>query len=244
MNILISGGTSGVGKAVAKSFAVEDNNITLLGRNEERAKQAVNDLKDLTGNQNIDYLLGDLAVESENKKVAEEYAQNHDVLDILVNSAGVMPRTAQDNITKNIQSHYWLTHNLVSLLKKSDNPNVFLITGASQIVKYGPINEWQFNALFKGIWLLTHKTLLVTLMANELAADDIKVNAVFPGEVKSELMKWTQKATNEDVVAIKNIMDSKTSVTGQFFNNYGQLISLNERKYSLKNARKALKRYL
>lgn len=157
MNILISGGTSGVGKAVAKSFAFEDNNITLLGRNEDRSKQAVNDLKDLTGNQNIDYLLGDLAVESENKKVAEEYAQNHDVLDVLVNSAGVIPKTAQDNIAKNIQSHYWLTHNLVSLLKKSANPNVFLITGASQVVKYGPINEWQFNALFKGIWLLTIK---------------------------------------------------------------------------------------
>ncbi|WP_353989975.1 SDR family NAD(P)-dependent oxidoreductase [Pediococcus argentinicus] len=73
MNILISGGTSGVGKAVAKSFAFEDNNITLLGRNEDRSKQAVNDLKDLTGNQNIDYLLGDLAVESENKKVYDRF---------------------------------------------------------------------------------------------------------------------------------------------------------------------------
>ena len=81
-------------------------------------------------------------------------------------------------------------------------------------------------------------------MANELSAGHINVNAVFPGEVKSDLMKWTQKATNEDVVAIKNIMDSKTSVSGQFFDNFGQLILLNERKYSVENAIKALKSYL
>lgn len=39
--VLISGGTSGVGKAIAKSFAFNKATVIIIGRNEQRAKAAV-----------------------------------------------------------------------------------------------------------------------------------------------------------------------------------------------------------
>ncbi|HAT55834.1 MAG TPA: dehydrogenase [Lactobacillus sp.] len=244
--VLITGGTSGVGLAIAKSFAEIPTEIVLVGRNRARAIAAVQEIQSLSPSSDVSYLLGDLADPTENKRLATTFMTTHSRLDILFNSAGNIPKTASNNIALNLQSHYWLTHNLASTLEKSDDPRVFIITGMPLAIQLGPVYEHQFNLVDRGLWLLTHKTLLVTILAHELKSWHIKVNALFPGGVQSDLLPWTKNLGNTEVaIASKLATQSRyQTITGQFFDDKGNLVRLNNRKYGLKRAKSVLKRYL
>ena|GEM_PF-812213 len=244
--ILISGGTSGVGKAIARSFAQKGYNVTIIGRNVAKAQNAVQELQRSSGNSEISYLIGDLADQTQNNAIAELYRSNHSTLDILVNSAGSMPESAEENINTNLRSHYWLTKNLAPALAATDHAHVFIMTGFPQAIKFGPISEAQRTKVDRGLWLLTHKTLLVSLLADELSHDGINVNALFPGEVKSNLMKWTQNVQNESVPAVERVIESPelSAVTGGFFDDRGAIVKLSSRKYNSTKAKKILSCYL
>lgn len=244
--VLISGGTSGVGKAIAKSFAFNKATVIIIGRNEQRAKAAVNEIQTMTHHKNVSYLLGDLTDPQQNQAIATAFREQHDHLDVLVNSAGNIPQTKTSNINLNLRSHYWLTHNLENELAASDDARIFIITGIPLAIKIGPIYERQKNLLDRGLCLLTHKTLLVNLLADELQPKSIKVNALFPGGVKSDLLPWTKNLTNESVPIAEIIAsaDKYQHTTGQFFDDQGKIVKLNHRKYNAKRARKVLGRYL
>ncbi|GEK28254.1 SDR family NAD(P)-dependent oxidoreductase [Furfurilactobacillus siliginis] len=247
LTVLISGGTSGVGKAIAKSFAQRNADVTLIGRNVARAQQAVTELQQLTGNPNISYLIGDLADKRANQKLADEFKLTHAHLDVLVNSAGSIPKTATENINLNLRSHYWLTHNLVDLLSAAPTmAHVFIITGMPLAIYLGPIYERQNTLLDRGLWLLTHKTLLVRLLADQLSSHHVAVNALFPGGVQSNLSSWNQSVSNNEVLAAARVVTDPQlqTITGGFFSDKARSISLNHRKYSVARAKKILTPYL
>ena len=85
--ILITGGTSGVGLAIAKSFANIPSEIVIVGRDNTKAIQAVNGIMATSPEAKVSYLLGDLANPSDNKRIATTFMATHSHLDILFNSA-------------------------------------------------------------------------------------------------------------------------------------------------------------
>lgn len=245
-NVLITGGTSGVGKAIAKSFVEAGDNVIIVGRNKAKAISACNEIGENSESGQVDYVLGDLSDSRENEAVAQAVERRFSQLDILVHSAGVMPKTKSENIKINLRSHYLLTINLEQLLKKSKDARIYLITGAPTAVRLGMITENQSTELLRGLWLLTHKTLLVSLLADEFKSSGITVNAVFPGEVKSDLMEWTRNASNTRVFVVKKLTDRPKNIndTAKFFDNLGNEIVLNHHKYSVERAKRVLQPYL
>lgn len=245
--VLISGGTSGVGKAIARSFARNGADITLIGRNQQRAKQAVAELQQSTGNPHISYLTGDLADKADNQRLANQFKQTHTKLDVLVHSAGNIPKTAAENINLNLRSHYWLTHNLIGLLSAADvQAHVFIVTGMPLAIQLAPIYEQQRTLFDRGLWLLTHKTLLVRLLADQLQSKNIIVNALFPGGVQSNLSSWNKTVSNTEVTAVYRIVTTPQlqSITGSFFTDNATLVHLSHRKYNAARAKKILQHYL
>ncbi|MBT7996622.1 MAG: SDR family NAD(P)-dependent oxidoreductase, partial [Bacteroidetes bacterium] len=86
--ILITGSTSGIGRASAKELAKMGANIVLVSRNEEKLKTQVEELKKATNNESIDYIQGDLSSLADIRKVAEIYRNRYTELDVLLNNAG------------------------------------------------------------------------------------------------------------------------------------------------------------
>lgn len=80
--IFISGGSAGIGLAIAKKLNAEGNKIIINGRNEERLQNA---LKELDGAAAIQ---GDLSVEADRLRIAEELKTNHPNVNIIINNAG------------------------------------------------------------------------------------------------------------------------------------------------------------
>src|SRR5438270_5072348 len=88
--VLITGGTSGIGKATATALASMGANVVVTGRDEERGRKAISHIQAESGNDKVELMLADLAVQWEVRHLAKRFEERHDRLDVLINNAGVI----------------------------------------------------------------------------------------------------------------------------------------------------------
>lgn len=80
--VFISGGSAGIGLAIAKKLSAAGNKVIINGRNEERLQNALTQLDNALAIQ------GDLSVEAERVRIAKQLKENHPDLNIIINNAG------------------------------------------------------------------------------------------------------------------------------------------------------------
>lgn len=80
--VFISGGSAGIGLAIAKKLSTEGNKIIINGRNQERLQGALQQLENAVAIQ------GDLSIETDRVRIAEELKTNHPEINIIINNAG------------------------------------------------------------------------------------------------------------------------------------------------------------
>jgi len=88
--VVITGGSSGIGKALAEKFGGAGSKVLITGRNKQGLDITVNELR----NRNIDIhgFQGDVSNEHDNKAMAEEAVRLFGTIDILINNAGISMR--------------------------------------------------------------------------------------------------------------------------------------------------------
>lgn len=88
--VIITGGSSGIGKAMAEKFGREGSKILITGRNKEELARATEELrkKGIT----IQSFQADVSVEEDNRKMAEEAIKHYGTIDVLINNAGISMR--------------------------------------------------------------------------------------------------------------------------------------------------------
>lgn len=88
--VIITGGSSGIGKALAETFGKEGSKILITGRNKEELDKTVAELRGksitITGMQ------ADVTIEDDNKRMAEETIRQYGSIDVLINNAGISMR--------------------------------------------------------------------------------------------------------------------------------------------------------
>ena len=92
MKVLVTGGTNGMGKGVAKILAGADNQtheIIILGRSKELGEATINELEATTKNRNVSIVLCDLTKFSDVRNVIKEIHSRHAFLDGLFINAGL-----------------------------------------------------------------------------------------------------------------------------------------------------------
>jgi len=80
--VFISGGSAGIGLAIAKRLSAAGNKIIINGRSEERLQNALKELDNAVAIQ------GDLSVEADRIRIADELIRKYPDLNIIVNNAG------------------------------------------------------------------------------------------------------------------------------------------------------------
>src|ERR1700744_6176088 len=80
--VLITGGGSGIGFAIAKTLGEKNNKVIITGRSEGRLKEAVAKLN------NASYFVADVTKEDDVNKLVSYLAEKHPNLDVLINNAG------------------------------------------------------------------------------------------------------------------------------------------------------------
>lgn len=94
---IVTGATSGMGRASAKLFAAEGAKVVVTGRNEERAKEVVDDIK-AAGNEAI-YVIADMSDLDDVKKIFDTTMEEYGTVDILFNNAGMLSMSPLMDLT-------------------------------------------------------------------------------------------------------------------------------------------------
>lgn len=146
MKILVTGGTNGMGKGVAKILAGIDDQIheiILLCRSGELGEATIREIESSTGNKKISLIICDLTRLSDVRKAIQEIKSNHKYLDGLFVNAGLGYAAkrveTEDGMDPHFQvnylSHFMLTLNLLKLLENSENGGrvIFNVTRSGKI---------------------------------------------------------------------------------------------------------------
>ena len=86
---VITGATSGIGKATAIGLAKKDAQVIIIGRDSMQGEIAQNEIKSQSGNPKVDLLLADLSSQAEIRKLAEDIQERYQTVDVLINNAGI-----------------------------------------------------------------------------------------------------------------------------------------------------------
>jgi len=140
--VLLTGATEGIGKAAAFSLAKMGARLVLVGRNPEKSAAVLAQIRERTGNAQLELLLADLSRLSEVRHAARAFAQNHDRLDVLLNNAGAYfsdyqtsPDGFELTFALNHLSYFLLTRELLPHLRKT--PGARIVNTSSRAHEQG-----------------------------------------------------------------------------------------------------------
>jgi NAD(P)-dependent dehydrogenase (short-subunit alcohol dehydrogenase family) len=193
--ILITGGTNGIGMAAARQLACMGARVTISGRNAEKCSRVASELSNESGNK-VDFITADLSTLAGIRFLAEEYKSKNDSLDVLVNNAGayfvrrwLTADGYEMTFALNHLSYFLLTNLLLDMLKASAPSRV--INVSSDAHQGGRLNmqNLQGQWLFVGFQAYARSKLANLLFTYELARRlngcKVTVNALHPGFVHS-----------------------------------------------------------
>lgn len=183
--VIVTGGSSGIGRAIAERFAKEGAKVIIVGRHEEALQEVA------SINANISYVVGDITDSKVVDEVVAKGKNDFGRLDILVNNAGWCPvqpiteitvedydkafnldvRAVVDLTTKALPMIMESKGNIINLSSVgATHPaaNLSMYTGAKAAIEN-----------FTRVWAL------------ELALKGVRVNAIAPGAVRTNICNST-----------------------------------------------------
>ena len=120
------GASAGIGKETALDLAKRGAKVIMCSRNQKKAEEALKDIIERSGNNNVHFRLLDLASLKSVRKCAESLMESEDKIDYLINNAGIVvtERTMTEDgfemhFGANHLGHFLFTELLLPLLKKS-----------------------------------------------------------------------------------------------------------------------------
>ena len=195
---LVTGSTSGLGKATAFVLAQQHATVILGCRDKQRGEAVLAEIKAGSPAANVDLLLLDLSVQQSVRTAVTELENRYDHLDVLINNAAVFKRhrtlTADGYETMFATNHlgpFLLTNLLLERLKAATSARILTITAPSTMkIAFEDLQgEHKFRAL-QAFGASKAANLLFTYeLAHRLASSNVTVNAFYPGIVKTPLMR-------------------------------------------------------
>ncbi|MBI4068105.1 SDR family oxidoreductase [Candidatus Kaiserbacteria bacterium] len=205
--ILITGGTSGIGKETVRKLSFTEATVVFTARDAKKGESTKKEITEETGNNNIGYLLCDLASLTSIKECAREFQKRYNRLDVLINNAGVLPQERQEskdgielNLAVNYLAPFLLTNLLLPLLKQCAPAQV--VNVSSSLHAEGMINfeDLQSKKSFDKYKAYAQSKLALILFTKKLAkkldGSGVTVNALHPGVVGTEMTMQNVRKMN------------------------------------------------
>jgi NAD(P)-dependent dehydrogenase (short-subunit alcohol dehydrogenase family) len=200
--VLITGGTDGIGKAVARALARKGARVVLLVRNVAKGEAVA---RSLSGEAFV--IQCDLASFASIQKAVQEFKQRFTTLQVLISVAGVMPveqEFSKDGIELNMAVNYFapvlLTELLRPLLEQSAPARIVNVT--SSLYKRGVINLEKLRGMeaYNRYQAYGDSKLALTLytlfLAGKYEGRGVIANAVHPGWIRTKLAVGALKKTS------------------------------------------------
>ncbi len=184
---IVTGGTRGIGLAIAKKYLENGANVAIAGSREETVEKALSQLQDYK--DNVMGIWPDLCNPEEVASAFASVKERFGSLDILANNAGISSRTSIYDYTLeefskildiNLKAVFVCSQAAARIMKEQGSG--VIINTSSMVAEYGqpsgcgyPATKFAVNGITKSL-------------ARELAKDGIRVNAVAPGVTKTDMV--------------------------------------------------------
>ena len=183
--VLITGATSGIGKATALAFASAGANVAAVGRNQEALASLSKQLEAHGGRHLM--LQADLSLEADVDRIVSQTVEHFGSLDVLVNAAGHISSGTVEN-TEIAAWDAMLNINLRAVFLLMQKATPMLIESRGNIVNVSSVTGLRaFPGVLAYCVSKAGVDQLTRCAALELAAKGVRVNAVNPGVVVTEI---------------------------------------------------------
>lgn len=186
---IVTGGTRGIGRAIV--FELVQNGVKVLFtylKSDEKAAENLEEIKEFGGE--AEALKATTRDYSECKRIVEEAMKRFGKLDILVNCAGIVkdkalmmmePQDWQEVIDTNLTGYFNMSKACIVTMLKQKSGNIVNISSVAGVI--GTARQTNYASSKAGIIGLTKS------LAKEVAAYNIRVNAVAPGYIETDMTK-------------------------------------------------------
>lgn len=189
--VVVVGGSRGIGKAICVEFANAGFDVAIIYHSNDAAAESVKEEVESAGRRAC-IVKADMSDYAQNKDAIVNAAGFLGGIDVLVNSAGIFPKQALEEITveswnkvinTNLNSCFYSIQNAIPYLKESKHGGR-IINMSSQAALTGSVNGTAYCASKAGILGLTYA------LAKELGSAGITINAVVPGRIATEMIDY------------------------------------------------------
>ncbi|KGM94760.1 short-chain dehydrogenase [Clostridium novyi A str. 4552] len=206
-SVLITGGSRGIGKAIALEFARKGASVIINYKNNDKAaEETLKEIKESGGYG--DSIKGDVSSYSFSREMIEYVVNKFGKIDVLVNNAGIskvglfMDMTEEDfdsMVDTNLKGVFNTCHNAIKYMIKNKSGSIINISSIWGGV--GASCEVIYSASKGGINSFTKA------LGKEVASCGIRVNAIEPGVIDTEMNQWMSKeertALEEEIPMMK-----------------------------------------
>ncbi len=197
---LVTGSSSGIGKATALGLAKMDATVVMVCRNKKKAEEVCSEIKEKSRSDSVDFLLADLSSQSSIRELVKSYLSEYEMLDVLINNAGVYftkRHVTVDGIETTFAVNYLapflLTNLLLNTLKSSAPARIINVAGAYHAKGTINFDDLQGEKKYSGSKANNQSKLALVLFTYELArrlkGTGVTVNCLHPGAVATSLIE-------------------------------------------------------
>jgi NAD(P)-dependent dehydrogenase (short-subunit alcohol dehydrogenase family) len=207
---LITGGSSGIGLAIARALGHDEYRVTVSARRPDKLEKAAQELRD----EGIEVLsvAANMVDEEGIKRVVREHRERYGRLDVLVNNAGIgigspvaeMETKKLDlQLDVNLRAVYLVARECIPMLKEAgaEHRKALMVNTASIAGKYGQGWLAAYSATKFGVVGLSQA------LHRELSQDGIQVTALCPGFVATAMTDWVEGIGKEDMIGPEDIAE-------------------------------------
>lgn len=245
---LITGATSGIGRATAVALANTGASVVMVGRDRDRGEAAVTGIREKSANASVDLVLADFSSQEEVRRLADVFQEAYPRLDVLINNAGLFRSkrvTTADGIETtfavNHLAHFLLTSLLLDALKAGAPSRIVNVASADHSNATIDFDDLQGEKRYGGAKAYSQSKLANVLFTYELArrlqGTDVTANCLHPGVVGTNLGSGVSGVFGSVVRALRPFMKSpeKGAETSTYLASSPEVEGLSGR-YFVKNA--------
>ncbi|MDD2798348.1 MAG: SDR family NAD(P)-dependent oxidoreductase [Bacteroidales bacterium] len=211
--VLITGATGGIGNQTAISLAKLGATVIITGRNKASGEKAISEIRDISGNDNIELILADISTRFGIKELVKQFGTKFNKLDVLINNAGCAAserKLTSDgielNFATNVMAPYLLIGLMTTFLRNASSPRVITLMGGD-LPKKLDLHNLQAEKSFDGLnYYSQSKLTMMAVMyeyAERLKGQNITVNVCYPGQASTNM---TQNVTADMLPGIMKLI--------------------------------------
>lgn len=195
-NIVVTGGTGGIGNATAAGLAALGARVAIVGRDRARAEAAAEDLRRRSSNDEIDVFEADLSSQAQVRGLAAGVQERYPRLDVLVNNVGgfwAHRHVTEDGLeltfALNHLAPFLLTNLLIDRMRAQDRARIVTVTSSAESLGRIDFDDLQGAERYSGQRAYNQSKLANVLFTYELArrlsGTGVTANVVHPGVTRT-----------------------------------------------------------